>query len=88
MSAPAMTIEQAAERLNVSRTALYNACKRGELTCIRLGRAIRIPARVIEEMENGTWPGSSSTEANGAPSIRSTAKPSARRFEPVIVPRR
>lgn len=44
MTRPALTVDQVASRLAVSRGAIYAAVQRGEIPCIRIGRAVRIPA--------------------------------------------
>ncbi len=37
-----MTVEEAAKWLRVRRTTCYEAVRRGDIPCIRLGRQIRI----------------------------------------------
>jgi excisionase family DNA binding protein len=44
-----LTIEQAAERLQIGRTFAYGLIQRGELASIKLGRARRIPVQAIDE---------------------------------------
>ena len=85
MTRPALTVGQVASRLAVSRGAIYAAVQRGEIPCIRIGRAVRIPAAAIERMESA-WSGSSSTGAGGMPRPPSTAGRTERPFGPVIVP--
>ncbi len=43
-----MTVDEAAAYLHVSRTAAYEAVKRGELPAVRCGRLIRIPRFRLE----------------------------------------
>lgn len=44
-----MSIEEAAQRLGVSRGLAYEAARRGELPTIRLGRRLLVPtARLLE----------------------------------------
>jgi excisionase family DNA binding protein len=50
-----------AQRWEVSPGAIYNMIERGELGHFRAGRTIRIPARVVEEIECG----SQDTEGSG-----------------------
>lgn len=46
---PLLTLEQAAERLCVSRTTVQELVDRGELPCVEVtGRAIRVDPRDIE----------------------------------------
>lgn len=84
MTAPALTVEQVAARLSMSRGAVYAAVQRGELPCIRLGRAVRIPALAIERLEQ-SWLDSSSTGANGMPPSRRKTASGERPLEPLIV---
>jgi len=53
----AFTIPEAADALRISRSHLYNLIKRGELTVVRLGGAVRITVkeldRYIDLCENG-----------------------------------
>lgn len=50
------TVEEAASVLRISRCTAYEAVRRGEIPCLRYGRAIRIPTlwlrRMIEEPGN------------------------------------
>lgn len=41
--------EMAAAKLSLSRTAIFNLMRAGELQSIKIGRARRIPAAVLEE---------------------------------------
>ena len=43
-----MTVSEAAAYLRISRSACYEAVKRGELPCVRSGRLIRIPRFRLE----------------------------------------
>jgi len=38
-----LKVEEAAEILGLSRSALYNAINRGEVPTVRLGRSVRVP---------------------------------------------
>ncbi len=38
-----LTVPEAAERLGVGRSFLYNVIQRGELVTVKLGRARRVP---------------------------------------------
>jgi len=49
----AYTLDEAAERLQVTRQTLYNLEKRGELRVIRLGRAVRVPASELARLIDG-----------------------------------
>lgn len=48
------TVSQAAERLGVSRTTVENMLNDGRLTCLRIGRSIRIRKDALEEYMRGT----------------------------------
>lgn len=43
-----LTVPQAADRLGVGRSLLYEMIRRGEVQSIRLGRARRIPVSALE----------------------------------------
>jgi excisionase family DNA binding protein len=43
-----LTIEQAAERLQIGRTFAYGLIQRGELASVKLGRARRVPVQAID----------------------------------------
>ena len=45
-----LTIQEAASRLNLGRTSIYELINAGELPTWRHGRAVRIPAKAIEEL--------------------------------------
>lgn len=46
-----VTVDEAAEKIGVSRVSLYNAINRGEFTqIIRVGRRILIPKAALEKM--------------------------------------
>jgi excisionase family DNA binding protein len=42
-----LTVKEAAERMRVSTSALYDAIARGEIAAIRVGRAIRLHPDVL-----------------------------------------
>ena len=44
-----LTVPEAALRLGVGRSFLYNLVIRGEIASVKLGRARRIPVQAIEE---------------------------------------
>jgi excisionase family DNA binding protein len=44
----ALTIEEAAELLSISRSLAYRWVKAGTLPSIRVGNAVRIPRRALE----------------------------------------
>ena len=47
--APALiTVPEAARRLAIGRTLTYELIAANELPCVRIGRAIRVPAEAIE----------------------------------------
>lgn len=43
-----LTVPQAADRLGVGRSLLYEMIRRGEVQSIRIGRARRIPVSALE----------------------------------------
>lgn len=45
-----LTVDEAAERLGLSRPVAYQAVKRGEIPVIRIGRRILIPIAALEKM--------------------------------------
>jgi excisionase family DNA binding protein len=44
------TVEQAAEALQIGRSAAYEAVRRGEIPSVRIGRSVRIPRHQLEAM--------------------------------------
>ena len=44
-----LTVTEAALRLGVGRSFLYNLVTRGEIASVKLGRARRIPVAALEE---------------------------------------
>jgi excisionase family DNA binding protein len=47
-----LTVGEAADRLGVGRSFLYQLIQRGELQSLKLGRARRVPLRVLDEFVN------------------------------------
>ncbi len=45
-----LTVNQAARRLNISRSAVYALIDRGDLPAIRLGRVIRFRPEDVEDL--------------------------------------
>ena len=45
-----MTVEEAAEVLQISRPLAYQAVKRGEIPVIRIGRRILVPIAALEKL--------------------------------------
>jgi excisionase family DNA binding protein len=43
-----LTVPEAARRLSLGRATAYLLAQRGELPVVRIGRAVRIPARALE----------------------------------------
>jgi excisionase family DNA binding protein len=50
MERPAVTVEDAAVLLNLSRHGAYAAVEKGEIASFRVGNCIRIPSVVLREM--------------------------------------
>ena len=44
-----LTVEEAAERLNIGRTLAWQLVHQGELPSIRLGRCVRIPWQALQD---------------------------------------
>lgn len=51
-----LTVEEAAGLLGISRALAYELVGRGELPCLRLGRRIVIPRRVIDVLLSRATP--------------------------------
>jgi excisionase family DNA binding protein len=45
-----LTVEQAAELLQIGRTAAYEAVHRGDLPAVRIGRSLRVPRHQLEAL--------------------------------------
>lgn len=45
-----LTIAQAAEALQISRTKLYEMCEKGEIKCVRIGRLVRIEPEALTDI--------------------------------------
>jgi len=50
-----LTPDQAADRLGVSKHAVYKLCKSGELGCFRFGRKIVIPEDEVTAFEDRSF---------------------------------
>jgi excisionase family DNA binding protein len=48
-----LTVEEAAALLRISRTAAYDAAKRGELPAVRIGRTLRVPRHALLALLEG-----------------------------------
>ena len=44
-----LTIPEAADRLGVGRSYLYDLLRRGEIVGVHLGRSRRVPAKALED---------------------------------------
>jgi excisionase family DNA binding protein len=51
-----LTPEEAADRLALSRTTIYELIRKGELRSVKVGRARRIPAGALDDFVNGLLP--------------------------------
>lgn len=47
-----ITVDEAAERLSIGRTAAYALVSSGELESVQIGRLRRVPASAVEEYVN------------------------------------
>lgn len=45
-----LTVEEAGQRLGLSRPSAYQAVKRGEIPIIRIGRRILVPVAALEKL--------------------------------------
>lgn len=45
-----LTAEEAADRLSVSRSTVYDLIRTGELRSVKIGRARRVPASAIDDL--------------------------------------
>lgn len=45
-----MSVPEAAARLGISRSTLYRAIDRGEITAIRIGRCTQIPRHIVDRL--------------------------------------
>lgn len=48
VAAVLLTVEEAAQRLNVGRTTMYSLVSRGEVESVTIGRLRRIPSECLE----------------------------------------
>ncbi len=44
-----LTVTEAAQRLAVGRSQLYELLRRGEIVSVRIGRSRRVPVRALED---------------------------------------
>ena len=47
------TIEEAAKALGIGRNQAYEAARKGELPCIRIGRRLLVPLAALERLLAG-----------------------------------
>ena len=45
-----LTVEEAGQRLGLSRPSAYQAVKRGEIPIIRIGRRILVPVAALDKL--------------------------------------
>lgn len=50
VKARTLTVEQAAERLGISRSAAYRCVHLGQIPALRLGRKLKVPTDRLEAM--------------------------------------
>ena len=43
-----LTVPEAANRLSIGRSKLYELVSEGQLATVKIGRAVRVPAREVE----------------------------------------
>jgi excisionase family DNA binding protein len=58
-----LTVEEAAERLGISRAHAYEAVREGEIPSIRIGRRILVPIAALDKLLGSAMP----EDAEGAP---------------------
>jgi excisionase family DNA binding protein len=71
-----LTISEAARRLSLGRATAYRLVQLGELPSVHIGRAVRVPARALEDWVRAR------TSGGGAPPHADGAGP-----PPAVVPR-
>jgi excisionase family DNA binding protein len=49
----ALTVDEAAKRLGISRPSAYEAARKGELPNIKIGRRILVPIAALEQLLTG-----------------------------------
>jgi len=49
-SQPTMTVDETAPWLGVSRDAVYDACNRGDLPSLRVGRRVLVPTARLRDL--------------------------------------
>jgi excisionase family DNA binding protein len=52
-----MTLEEAGQKLRISRNTAYRAARDGEIPTIRIGRSIRVPTAAFQKMLEGVTDG-------------------------------
>jgi excisionase family DNA binding protein len=63
---PVLTVEEAAKLCRISRASAYEACRRGELPCLRIGRRLLISrARLLALLGQGGGQTSAGDDGNG-----------------------
>lgn len=62
-----LTIEEVARTLRISRSAAYEAVRRGEIPSVRIGRTLRVPRHRILELIGGEG-----SDGNGGPTRDAT----------------
>jgi excisionase family DNA binding protein len=50
MDCATVSVKDAARRLGISRGFAYAKVKDGTIRCVRIGRAVRVPLAVLDEM--------------------------------------
>lgn len=53
MESMVYNIQETAELLKISKDKVYELVRQGQIKCIRMGKAIRVPKKYIEEFING-----------------------------------
>lgn len=48
-----LTVEEAAAALGISRAFAYEAVRRGDIPCIRIGRRVLVPRAALERLIDG-----------------------------------
>ena len=50
-----LTVDEAADRLNVGRKLIYDLCKQNKFPHVKLGKIIRVPVNLLDAWERGAW---------------------------------
>lgn len=61
----AISIDETARRLGISRKSAYAAVRRGEIPTLRFGRRRVVPIAALDALARSAYSGNKSAQANG-----------------------